>query len=103
MIVSGNKTAVILDAKYHDLWERGLPRDMLYQLGMYALSRRGPDQQALILYPTLEGGAIDQTIVLNEPVDGTEEARIVLRPVELLELEGLVSASPSANRDPAYP
>ena len=99
VIVSGNKTAAILDAKYRDLWERGLPRDMLYQLGMYALSRRGPDRQAVILYPTLEGGAIDQTIVLNEPVDGTEKARIVLRPVELLELEGLVTASPSANRD----
>lgn len=98
VIVSGNKTSAILDAKYRDLWERRLPRDMLYQLGMYALSRNGPDRQAVILYPTLEGGAIDQTIIMNEPVDGTEKARIVLRPVKLLELEGLVSAWASPNR-----
>ena len=63
--MSGNKIAAILDAKYRDLWERSLPRDMLYQLGMYALSRSGPDRQAVILYPTLEAGAIDQTIVLE--------------------------------------
>lgn len=99
VITSGDKTLAILDAKYRDLWERGLPRDMLYQLGMYALSRSGPNRQATILYPTLESGAIDQTIVLNEPVDGTQQARIVLRPVELLELERLVGAPLSANRD----
>ena len=98
VVVSGNRIAAILDAKYRDLWERGLPREMLYQLGMYALSRSGPDRQAVILYPTLEGGAVDQTIVLNEPVGGAERARIVLRPVDLLELERLVSASPSVNR-----
>ena len=71
---------------------------MLYQLSVYALSRSGSDRQAIILYPTLAGGAIDQTIVLNEPVEGTERARIILRPVKLLELERLVSASPSGER-----
>ena len=99
VVMSGNKIAAILDAKYRDLWERSLPRDMLYQLGMYALSRSDPDRQAVILYPTLEAGAIDQTIVLNEPVGGAERARIVLRPVELLHLERLVSDSPTVNRD----
>ena len=99
VIISGNKIAAILDAKYRDLWECSLPRDMLYQLGMYALSRSDPNRLAAILYPTLEGGAVDQTIVLNEPLGGAEKARIVLRPVELLELEGLVSASRSTNRD----
>ena len=98
VILRGNKIASVLDAKYRDLWLHSLPREMLYQLSVYALSRSGSDRQAVILYPTLAGGAIDQTIVLNEPVEGTERARIILRPVKLLELERLVSASPSVER-----
>ena len=99
VVMSRNRIAAILDAKYRDLWQLGLPRDMLYQLGMYALSDSGSERKATILYPTLEGNADDQIIVMNEPVDGTEKARIVLRPVKLLELERLVVASPSVNRD----
>ena len=99
VILKGTKVACILDAKYRDLWEHSLPREMLYQLAIYALSRVGPDRQAVILYPTLAGGAVDQTIVLNEPVVGTERAQIVLRPVQLLEMEGLVSARPSRRRE----
>ena len=99
VILRGNRIASVLDAKYRDLWLHSLPREMLYQLAMYALSRSGPDRRAVILYPTLAGGAIDQTIVLHEPVDGAEKARIVLRPVELLKLERLVSASPSVKRE----
>ena len=99
VVLSGNRIASVLDAKYRDLWLHSLPREMLYQLAMYALSRSGPDRQAVILYPTLTGDAIDQTIVLNEPVDGAEKARIVLRPVELLELERLVSVPASVKRE----
>lgn len=98
-ILSGARITSVLDAKYRDLWEDSLPREMLYQLAMYALSRSSPDRQAVILYPTLAGGAVDQTIVLNEPVEGAEKARIVLRPVKLLELKALVSASPSVQRE----
>lgn len=98
-IFSGINIVSLLDAKYRDLWTQSLPREMLYQLAVYALSRSGNDPEAVILYPTLAGGAIDQVIVLNEPVEGAEKARIVLRPVELLELEGLVSAPPSVERD----
>ena len=97
-IFSGTDIASLLDAKYRDLWTQNLPREMLYQLAVYALSRSGDYRQAVILYPTLAGGAIDQTIVLKEPVEGAEKARIVLRPVELLELEGHVSAPPSVER-----
>ena len=99
VILSSTKIASVLDAKYRDLWAHSLPREMLYQLAIYALSRSGPNRQAVILYPTLAGSAVDQTIVLNEPVEGAEIARIVLRPVDLLELEGLVSASPSIQRE----
>ena len=99
VILSGKKVVCVLDAKYRDLWTHSLPREMLYQLAIYALSRSDPDRQAVILYPTLTSGAVDQTIVLNEPVGGAEKARIVLRPVELLELARLVGASPSVQRE----
>lgn len=99
VIFRGTRVAGVLDAKYRDLWSKSLPREMLYQLAMYALSRSGSDRHAVILYPTLASDAVDQTIVLTEPVGGTEIARIVLRPVELLRLEGLVSAAPSVRRE----
>ena len=99
VILSGTRVACILDAKYRDLWEHSLPREVLYQLAIYALSRIGPTRQAVILYPTLASGSVDQKIVLNEPVEGTERAQIVLRPVQLLELEGLVSARPGRQRE----
>ena len=98
VILDGNNIASVLDAKYRDLWGQGLPREMLYQLAMYALGHSGSDRQAVILYPTLESGAIDQAILLKEPVHGADKARIVLRPVELLELEGLVSAPSGLTR-----
>lgn len=92
MILTGNRIVSVLDAKYRDLWEEILPREMLYQLAIYALGHNGSDRLAVVLYPTLKGRAVDQTIVLKDPVHGAEKARIVLRPVDLLELERLVSA-----------
>ena len=99
VILSGNEIVSVLDAKYRDLWERSLPREMLYQLAMYALGHSGSDRRAVILYPTLEGGTVEQVIALNDPVHGTEQARIVLRPVDLLKLEELISAPPGVSRE----
>jgi len=84
------KIEVILDAKYRDLWEKPLPRDMLYQLALYALGQRGNERKAVILYPTLATNASDQVIHLREPVTGAPQAQVVLRPVKLLELEKLL-------------
>jgi len=84
------KIEAILDAKYRDLWEKPLPRDMLYQLALYALGQRGRERKAVILYPTLATNASDQAIQLCEPVTGASQAQVNLRPVKLLELENLL-------------
>ena len=89
----------MLDAKYRDLWERSLPREMLYQLAMYALGHSGSARRAVILYPTLEPGVVEQVIVLKEPVHGAEQARVILRPVDLLGLQRLISTPPGVGRE----
>jgi 5-methylcytosine-specific restriction enzyme subunit McrC len=80
----------ILDAKYRDLWENALPREMLYQLALYALGRAGKERTAAILYPTLAADAAEQVIQLREPVSGNFQAQVILRPVKLLALEKLL-------------
>jgi 5-methylcytosine-specific restriction enzyme subunit McrC len=90
VVLHGSRIVAVLDAKYRDLWGQNLPREMLCQLALYALGHGGAERIAVILYPTLDAGATDQTVVLKEPVRGSEMARIVLRPVKLLELEELL-------------
>jgi 5-methylcytosine-specific restriction enzyme subunit McrC len=94
VIMEGNKSVAVLDAKYRDLWERPLPRDMLYQLSLYALAQT--NRTATILYPTLSPAA-EQRILFNEPVHGLPSANIVLRPVNLLELASVVSRLPGGS------
>ena len=87
----------ILDAKYRDLWAQSLPRDMLYQLALYALSQRRR-LQAIILYPTLDTLAQEARIEVREPLVGTAKAEVVLRPADLNRLAELVRPPSSARR-----
>lgn len=84
----------ILDAKYRDLWTRSLPREMLYQLGIYALSQpRG--STAAIVYPTEDPTAREATLAIQEPAGGSPQAYVALRPLCLPELARAVGASSS--------
>jgi 5-methylcytosine-specific restriction enzyme subunit McrC len=80
---------LLLDAKYRDLWSEDLPRDMLYQLAMYALSQK-PLGRATILYPTLNSAARDSVVLIYEPSSGNPRAEVVQRPVNLGKLAKLL-------------
>jgi 5-methylcytosine-specific restriction enzyme subunit McrC len=89
-VLSHGRVMEFLDAKYRDLWETSLPREMLYQLAIYALSKTTGTPRSTILYPTLANAAVDQVLRLKDPILGSKRAEIVLRPVNLLEMERLV-------------
>lgn len=92
VIQRGTCTIALLDAKYRDLWEHSLPREMLYQLAIYALSQES-GAKAVILYPTLHLEAQEAHIAIRDPLDSNDRAYVVLRPVSLPYLERLISAS----------
>lgn len=89
-VLSNGIVAEFLDAKYRDLWEKGLPREMLYQLTVYALSKKVGTLRSTIIYPTLSHAAVDQIVLLKDPIHGHKNAEVIMRPLNLLELEMLV-------------
>ena len=90
LVLRNNKVEAVLDAKYRDLWERNLPREMLYQLALYALAQESGNRRATIIYPTLESAARKQIVFVKDPISGTSKAEIILRPVNLLKLDLLL-------------
>jgi len=58
----------------------------------YGLSRQ-QEKIAVILYPTTHDKTQEARIVLSEPTFGTGQATVVLRPVNLLHLEKLVTGA----------
>lgn len=90
VIKKGGKICSILDAKYRDIWEKDLPRHMLYQLVVYAVSQQ--DQpRSTILYPTFHPGARETGIDVLDPVYGKVIGQVRMCPVNLEMLESLVN------------
>jgi 5-methylcytosine-specific restriction enzyme subunit McrC len=85
-----NSLCGFLDAKYRDVWERGLPADWLYQLSVYALA--SPLQVSVLLYATMSAQAQDERIEIRQPVawSANAPASVILRPVFLPRLAELL-------------
>lgn len=93
VVLCDGKSVAVLDAKYRDLWEHKLGRDMLYQLALYAAVQS--NRVATILYPSTELNAKESRIDICDPVLRTQVAQVRLRPVNLALLEALVLGKPT--------
>jgi 5-methylcytosine-specific restriction enzyme subunit McrC len=93
----GDRIVGIADAKYRDLWERELGRDMLYQLSVYALSQ-AQCRVAAILYPARDAGAKEARIAIHDPASGLIGGEVHLRPVDIEYIGRLIVARGGAGK-----
>ena len=63
VVLEGANPVAVLDAKYRDLWEKPLPRGMLYQVATYAAVHAGCE--ATILYATTAANASESRLVVR--------------------------------------
>ena len=98
VVLQGSRIMAIMDAKYRDLWETPLPREMLYQLVIYATSGEASGR-AEILYPTLNRAAQEACIEVRDPLAGGRRAEVILRPVDMTRLEHLVAGAYTVQRE----
>lgn len=95
----GGAVCSILDAKYRDLWEQQLPREMLYQMVVYAISE-SRSHESCILYATSHPGAREARIDITDPLYGRHLGQVALRPVYLPRIvELLASDTAHARRE----
>lgn len=95
-VTRGQELMALLDAKYRDLWEHDLPRDMLYQLAIYALSQsRGAT--AAILFPTTATRARESRIEIRDPAGVAAIGYVALRPVIIDELLSVLQQPAGSN------
>lgn len=98
-VFRGNKLVAYLDAKYRDLWATSLPREMLYQLALYATAQG--QGAAAMLYPTEASDAAEERLDIRDPATGVTRATVALRPVSLARLEDLIAAAAGPVRERA--
>jgi 5-methylcytosine-specific restriction enzyme subunit McrC len=89
IILRGARPIAVLDAKYRDLWNEELPREMLYQLTLYSMSQGGGGV-ATILYPTTQSAAREARIEFRNPHSPGGRCQVVLQPVHMLRLAALI-------------
>jgi 5-methylcytosine-specific restriction enzyme subunit McrC len=89
-VVRGGQVVGLFDAKYRDLSEGSPPREMLYQLALYAQSREGQGISTM-LYPSTSPRT-DRVIEVLDPTATAVRARVVIRAVDLVRLADLVSS-----------
>ena len=97
-VMKQRRLRALLDAKYRDLWEKPLPREMLYQLVVYAISQPS-NPTSSILYPAANPQAKEARVDVADPVRGTPLGQVCLRPINLQSLELLLNDnSPEGRR-----
>ena len=93
VITKNGKIVALLDAKYRDIWKKGLPSNWLYQVSVYALAGQDKERyaSASIIYPTDASNAAPAEIEVLHPLRQTRLCTLWLRPVNLAELADLLN------------